>query len=75
MILNRGEIMNPKIVTIEKDTTTLGELEAKKFVTFRTREIASFLKFIHDSIAQNDAPRAQQMIAAFLKELAESIKG
>ncbi|MHA1129685.1 MAG: hypothetical protein ACTSQI_14470 [Candidatus Helarchaeota archaeon] len=67
--------MNPKMVTIEKDTTTLGELEAKKFVTFRTREIASFLKYIHDVLAQNDVPKAQQMIAEFLKELAERIKG
>jgi hypothetical protein len=67
--------MNPKMVTIEKDATTLGELEAKKFVTFRTREIASFLKHVHDILAQNNVPKAQQMIAEFLKELAERIKG
>jgi hypothetical protein len=63
-----------KLVSVEKDATTLGELEAKKFVTFKTREIASFLKYIHDTLAQNDINKAKQMIAEFLKELAESIK-
>ena len=64
-----------KLVTVEKDDTTLGELDAKKFVTFKTREIASFLKFVHDTLAQNDINKARQLIADFLKELAERIKG
>ena len=65
----------PKLVTVEKDFTTLGELDAKKFVTFKTREIASFLKYVHDTLAQNDPNKARQMIAEFLKDLAENIKG
>ncbi|MFX1294322.1 MAG: hypothetical protein ACFFD2_05615 [Promethearchaeota archaeon] len=65
----------PKLVTVEKDVTTLGELEARKFLTFRTREIASFLKYVHDTLARNDINKAKQMIADFLKELAECIKG
>ncbi|MHA1648599.1 MAG: hypothetical protein ACTSYB_00270 [Candidatus Helarchaeota archaeon] len=64
----------PKLVTIEKEITTLSELEAKKFVTFKTREIASFLKYIHDTLVQNDVNKARQMIAEFLKELADNIK-
>ena len=64
----------PKLVTVEKDVTTLAELEAKKFVIFKTREIASFLKFVHDTLSQNDIDRAKQMIAEFLKELAENIR-
>jgi len=63
-----------KLVTVEKDVTTLGELEAKKFITFKTRELAGFLKFVHDTIVQNDIDKARQMIADFLTELAESIK-
>jgi hypothetical protein len=67
--------MSEKLVTVEKDVTTLGELEAKKFVTFKTRELAGFLKYIHDTIAvQNDVDKARQMISDFLTELAESIK-
>ncbi len=64
-----------KLVSVEKDVTTLGELEAKKFVTFRTREIASFLKYVHDTLAQNDVNKGRQLIADFLKDLAERIKG
>jgi hypothetical protein len=64
----------PKLVSVEKDVTTLGELEAKKFVTLKTRELASFLKFIHDTLAQNDINRAKQLIADFLTSLAEAIQ-
>jgi len=67
--------MSEKLVSVEKDVTTLGELEAKKFVTFKTRELAGFLKFVHDTLVQNDVDRARQMISDFLTELAESIKG
>jgi hypothetical protein len=64
----------PKLVSVEKDVTTLSELEAKKFVTLKTRELASFLKFIHDTLAQNDINRAKQLIADFLTSLAEAIQ-
>lgn len=64
----------PKIVTVEKDTTTLGELDPKKFVTFKTREIAGFLKFVHDTLASNDVNKAKDLIAGFLTELAQRIK-
>ena len=64
----------PKLVTVEKDVTTLSELDPKKFVTFKTREIASFLKYVHDTLAV-DPNKSRQMIAEFLKDLAESIKG
>ncbi|HUX99891.1 MAG TPA: hypothetical protein VMV49_10075 [Candidatus Deferrimicrobium sp.] len=64
----------PKLVSVEKDVTTLSELEAKKFVTIKTRELASFLKFIHDTLAQNDINKAKQLIADFLTSLAEAIQ-
>jgi hypothetical protein len=66
--------MSEKLVSVEKDVTTLGELEARKFVTFKTRELAGFLKYIHDTIVQNDVDKVRQMISDFLTELAESIK-
>lgn len=61
----------PKLVTVEKDVTTLAELDAKKFVIFKTRELAGFLKYIHDT---NDLNKMKQMIADFLTDLAENIK-
>ena len=65
----------PKIVSVEKSTTTLGELQDKrKFVTFKTRELAGFLKYIHDTIAKNDIPQAQNLIAGFLTELAQKLR-
>ncbi len=64
----------PKVVSVEKDTTTLGELDPKKFVTFKTREIAGFLKFVHDTIAKNDVAKAKELVAGFLTELAQKLK-
>ena len=64
----------PKLVTVEKDVTTLGELDARKFVTFKTRELAAFLKYVHDTINQNDVNKAKQLVADFLTELAQKIK-
>ena len=61
-------------VTVEKDMTTLGELNPKKFVTFKTRELAGFLKFVHDTMAQNDLNKAKELIASFLTQLAQQLK-
>ena len=63
----------PKLVSVEKDTTTLGELDPKKFVIFKTRELAGFLKYVHD-IVSTDANRAKELVAGFLTELAQKIK-
>lgn len=64
----------PKIVSVEKDVTTLAELQAKKFVAFKTRELAGFLKYIHDTMARNDMNKAKELIAGFLTELAQNLK-
>ncbi len=66
--------MQPKIVSVEKDTATIGELQEKKLVTFKTRELAGFLKFVHDTIVRNDINRAKELIAGFLTELAQNLK-
>ena len=64
----------PKIVSVEKDSTTLGELDAKKFVTFKTRELAGFLKYVHDTIVNGDATKGKDLIAGFLTELAQKLR-
>ncbi|MHA1265638.1 MAG: hypothetical protein ACTSRS_10425 [Candidatus Helarchaeota archaeon] len=64
----------PPLVTVEKDVTTLGELTPKKFVTFKTRELAGFLKYVHDTMAQNDLNKAKELIANFLTQLAQQLK-
>ncbi|NVM53506.1 MAG: hypothetical protein HWN66_07350 [Candidatus Helarchaeota archaeon] len=64
----------PKIVSVEKGAGTLGDLQAKRLVAFKTRELAGFLKYVHDTIAQNDVNRAKDLIAGFLTELAQSLK-
>lgn len=64
----------PPLVTVEKDVTTLGELDPKKFVTFKTRELAGFLKFVHDTIVQNDIGKSKELVASFLTQLAQQLK-
>ena len=63
-----------KLVDIEKSSTTIEKLKDKTFIVFKTREIASFLKKLHDLISAQDINTAQQMLVQFLQGLAEKIK-
>ncbi|NVM01234.1 MAG: hypothetical protein HWN67_02785 [Candidatus Helarchaeota archaeon] len=64
-----------KMVEIEKSTTTVDKLKSKTFIVFKTRELASFMKKVHDLISSNDTATASQMIIQFLQGLAHKIKG
>ncbi|MFX0135829.1 MAG: hypothetical protein ACFFDN_19455 [Candidatus Hodarchaeota archaeon] len=64
-----------KMVEIEKSTTTVDKLKSKTFIVFKTRELASFMKKIHDLISANDVATASQMVIQFLQGLADKIKG
>ncbi|MHA1299363.1 MAG: hypothetical protein ACTSO9_08015 [Candidatus Helarchaeota archaeon] len=63
-----------KLVEIEKSSTTIEKLNDKTFIVFKTRELASFMKKIHDLLAVQDTTTASQMIIQFLQGLAEKIK-
>jgi hypothetical protein len=65
--------MSEKIVEIDKSQATIDQIQNNQFVVFKTREIASFLKTVHDKIS-NDPAYAKKAIVEFLKELAQHIK-
>ena len=65
--------MSDKIIEIEKSQATVEQIQNNKFVVFKTREIAAFLKMVHDKIA-NDPTYAKKSIVEFLKDLAQHIK-
>lgn len=64
----------PTYVEVEPGTTTIDKIRDKAFIVFKTREIASFLKKVHDLIDRNDIATAKIMIVEFLQSLAENIK-
>lgn len=66
--------MPPTYVEVEPGTTTIDKIRDKAFIVFKTREIASFLKKVHDLIDRNDIATAKIMIVEFLQSLAENIK-
>ena len=66
--------MSSKLVDIEKSSTTIEKLKDKTFIVFKTRELASFLKKVHDLITNSDTQTASAMIIQFLQGLAEKIK-
>ena len=63
-----------KLVDIEHSSTTIEKIRDRQFIVFKTREIASFLKKIHDLIDRNEIATAKIMIVEFLQSLAENIK-
>ncbi len=63
-----------KLVDIERSSTTIDKLKDKTFIVFKTRELASFLKKVHDLLTAQDVATASQMIIQFLQGLAEKIK-
>lgn len=63
-----------KMVDIEKSSTTIDKIKDKTFIVFKTREIASFMKKIHDLLGAQDIDTASQMVIQFLQGLAEKIK-
>ncbi len=63
-----------KLVDIEHSTTTIEKIRDRQFIVFKTREIAAFLKKVHDLINAQDTATAQTMIIQFLQGLAEKIK-
>jgi len=65
--------MSEKIVEIERSQTTFEQIQNNQFVVFKTRELAGFLKIIHDKIAV-DPEYAKKAIVEFLKDLAQLIK-
>jgi len=65
--------MSEKIVEIEKSQATIEQIMNNQFVVFKTREIAAFLKMVHDKIT-TDPAYAKKAIVEFLKELADQIK-
>ncbi|MHA1314165.1 MAG: hypothetical protein ACTSSI_18060 [Candidatus Helarchaeota archaeon] len=64
----------PTYIEVEPQTTTIEKIREKSFIVFKTREIASFLKKVHDLIDNNDSVTAKVMIVEFLQSLAENIK-
>ena len=63
-----------KLVDIEQSSTTIEKIRERQFIVFKTREIAAFLKKVHDLLGGGDVPTAQNMIIQFLQGLAEKIK-
>jgi len=63
-----------KLVDIEHSSTTIEKIRDRQFIVFKTREIAAFLKKVHDLINGQDTVTAQTMIIQFLQGLAEKIK-
>ncbi len=63
-----------KLVDIEHSSTTIEKIRDRQFIVFKTREIAAFLKKVHDLINAQDTVTAQTMIIQFLQGLAEKIK-
>ena len=63
-----------KLVDIEHSSTTIEKIRDRQFIVFKTREIAAFLKKVHDLINAADTVTAQTMIIQFLQGLAEKIK-
>ncbi|MHA1379215.1 MAG: hypothetical protein ACTSRG_12605 [Candidatus Helarchaeota archaeon] len=63
-----------KLVEIEKSSTTIDKLKDKTFIVFKTRELASFMKKIHDLVVAGDVATSSQMIIQFLQGLAEKVK-
>ncbi|MHA1784935.1 MAG: hypothetical protein ACTSVY_10795 [Candidatus Helarchaeota archaeon] len=63
-----------KLVDIEHSTTTIEKIRERQFIVFKTREIAAFLKKVHDLLGAGDTVTAQTMIIQFLQGLAEKIK-
>jgi len=72
--VTRKEIIMPTYIEVEPQTTTIEKIREKSFIVFKTREIASFLKKVHDLIDNNDSVTAKVMIVEFLQSLAENIK-
>ena len=65
--------MAEKIVEIEKSETTVDQIQSNQYVVFKTKEIASFMKQVHDKISI-DPNYAKRAIVEFLKDLAKHIK-
>ncbi|MHA1270142.1 MAG: hypothetical protein ACTSPY_10180 [Candidatus Helarchaeota archaeon] len=65
--------MSEKIVEIVKSQVNIEQIQNNQFVVFKTREIAAFLKMVHDKIA-TDPTYAKKAIVEFLKDLAQHIK-
>ena len=63
-----------KLVDIEQSSTTIEKIRERQFIVFKTREIAAFLKKVHDLLGGGDVTTAQTMIIQFLQGLAEKIK-
>ncbi|MBD3229222.1 MAG: hypothetical protein GF329_13650 [Candidatus Lokiarchaeota archaeon] len=62
-----------KIVEIKKSQATIEQIQNNQYVIFKTREMAAFLKKIHDKIS-SDPAYAKKAIVEFLKDLAQHIK-
>ncbi|MHA1694129.1 MAG: hypothetical protein ACTSWR_05495 [Candidatus Helarchaeota archaeon] len=65
--------MAEKIVEIIKSQASIEQIQNNQFVVFKTREIAAFLKMVHDKISV-DPVFAKKAIVEFLKDLAQHIK-
>ncbi|NHI91091.1 MAG: hypothetical protein EAX96_01225 [Candidatus Lokiarchaeota archaeon] len=63
-----------KLVDIEQSSTTIEKIRDRQFIVFKTREIAAFLKKVHDLLGTGEVNTAQTMIIQFLQGLAEKIK-
>lgn len=70
----KKEMYMPSYIEVETGSTTIDKIRDKSFIVLKTREIASFLKKVHDLIDRNDTATAKIMIVEFLQSLAEKIK-